>query len=327
MKKCIAVLGDGAWGTAVATVLAYNGHTVKLWCYSDAVSCDIVTNRCNSRYLPDIQLADSIIPVTSMTDAFADADIIFEAIPVQYMRMVLEYAKPFYNPAQRWVVLSKGIETGTLLLPTQMLDEIFADSVTAAVVSGPSFAYELARQKPTAVVAASQDIDFANQVAELLATPYLHVSTSTDMVGVALCGAYKNVIALLAGYLEGTGMGANLQAWAITKGLREMARLVEHAGGTSETVYGLSGLGDLLLTATGQLSKNRICGTLLGNGKTLSEILAATGFVPEGINTVQSLNSYAAQKNISLPLCQTLYKVIFAHGSSEDIRKSLRYTT
>jgi glycerol-3-phosphate dehydrogenase (NAD(P)+) len=323
MKKCIAVLGDGAWGTAIATVLAHNGYTVKLWCYNNAVSCDIVTNKCNSRYLPGVQLSANIIPFTDMQKVFDGVDTIFEAIPVLYMRSVLEAAKPFYQAHQVWIVLSKGIETGTLLLPTQIIDQVFQTTVKSAVVSGPSFAYELARQCPTAVVVAAYQKEIVSFVAKLLTTPFLRVETSADLLGVALCGAYKNVIALMAGYLEGAGLGANIQAWAITRALAEMAFLVECLGGKQETVYGLSGLGDLLLTATGQLSKNRICGALLGGGKPLQEVLASTGYVPEGINTLQSLNLLVERANISLPLCQAMYKVVFEQGKAADIVASL----
>lgn len=323
MKKSIAVLGDGAWGTAIATVLAYNGYTVKLWCYNNAVRCDIVTNKCNSRYLPGVQLSAHIIPLTDLQQVLEGVDTIFEAIPVLYMRSVLEQAKPFYRAHQIWIVLSKGIEVGTLFLPAQMLDQIFATTVNTAVVSGPSFAFELARQRSTAVVAAACQKEIASFVAQLLTTPFLHVQISADVRGVALCGAYKNVIALLAGYLEGAGFGANLQAWAITRALAEMARLVEHLGGKQETVYGLSGLGDLLLTATGQLSKNRICGALLGGGKRLEEVLASTGYVPEGINTLQSLHLLVERANISLPLCKAVYKVIFEQAQVDDIIASL----
>lgn len=319
MNKRIAVLGDGAWGTAIATVLAYNGYTVHLWCYNDAVRLDIITNRCNSQYLPEVKLSKNIIPLTDLAAVFDGVDTIFEAIPVVYLRSVLELTKKFYRSEQLWVVLSKGIEVDTLLLPTQMLNDVFSVNVKSVIVSGPSFAYELARQRPTAVVAAACNDMVAGYVKNMLANSFFNIETSLDVSGVALCCAYKNVIALIAGYLEGAGLGANLQAWAITQGLAEMATLVQHCGGNLPTVYGLSGLGDLLLTATSQRSKNRICGILLGKGKRLNEICAATKNLPEGVNTVQSVHALMDRYNLSLPLCSAIYRILFENGITDDI--------
>ena len=310
MKK-VCVVGEGAWGTAVATVLAHNGYTVNLWCHHDEVKETIEQYRCNNKYLPDVQLAENIVPTTDMQHALADVEWVFEAIPVKFLRSVLEQIKPYYTEHQKYVVLSKGVEKDTQLLPSQMIKDVLGQQTNVAVFSGPSFAHDLAQKQLTAGTVAADDATTAEQLQKLVANDYVRPYTTQDIIGTQCGGAFKNVITLMVGMLDGAGYIDNTKAFMLTRGLQEVAQLVVALGGEQKTVYGLSGVGDLVLTAMGSRSRNLEVGKQLGQGKKLATILEQTGYITEGVNTVQSVNTLAQKFTLNLPICTGVYDIIF----------------
>ncbi len=307
----VCVLGEGSWGTAVATLLAHNGYTVRLWCYDASIAEAIRATRTNPRYMPGITLDHNIQPTADLHEAICDACWVFEAIPVQFLRELLQKTIICFSPEQTWVILSKGIEQKTLMLPSQIIDDVFSYVSHKAVVAGPSFAYDLARQQPTAVTLAATDCPVGLELQAALANRYFRPYISLDFVGVQVGGALKNLFALGAGILEGAGFGDNAKAFILTLGLREMELLTETLGGKKETLYGLSGIGDLVMTAMGGHSRNVAVGRRLGKGEKLVDILQKSGYTPEGINTVQAVYQLLEKKNIQAPICAGIYQIIF----------------
>ncbi len=317
------MIGEGAWGTAVATVLAENGYIVKLWCQDPKVADTIKKKRVNERYLPNIKLGEKIQPITDLKAATCDVAWVFEAIPVKFLRSVLEQAKDCFSQDQVWVVLSKGIEQNSLLLPTQMIDEVFGAKTKKAVFAGPSFAKEVATKQITAVSIAASDCTIGLQLRQLLANNYFRPYVTTDMIGVQVGAALKNVITLGIGLLDGAGYHDNAKAFFLTRGLNEMAQIAVGLGGKQETLYGLSGVGDLVLTSMGKLSRNLQVGRNLGKGETLSTILQQTGYVPEGINTVKSVCQLAKKLEIDAYVCRGIYEIIFEGKSVQSMLEEL----
>jgi len=317
MKK-VAMIGCGAWGTAVATVLAKNGCTVKLWCHEQKIADTIKQTGCNQTYLPGIQLSESIQPVTGLQEALCGAEWVFETLPVKFMRSVLGKAKPYFSQEKQWVILSKGIEQDTLLLPSQVLDDVFGCTVKKAVVSGPSFALEVVQKQPTGVTVAATDDNLGIELQKLLATDFLRPYLTTDLIGVQLGGALKNVIALGIGLLDGAGYADNTKAFFMTCGLQEMVTCAQALGGRQETIYGLSGVGDLVLTCMGKRSRNLMVGKRLAQGESLEKILE-TGLISEGISTVKSVYQLAKKYSLQLSLCSGIYEVIFENKKLNDM--------
>lgn len=324
--RTVTVLGAGAWGTAVATLLAQNGCTVKLWCYDASVAHEITTHGTNHRYLPGITLHSGIQAVTDLGQALDQSTYIFEAIPVVHLRSVLEQARPYYISRQVWVVLSKGIEQQTLMLPTQIIDDVFGSSnnqTQRAVFSGPSFAMDLAQQQVTAVTIAATDCHIGNQLQGLLANGYFRPYISLDIIGAQVGGALKNSITLGIGILEGAGYTDNAKAFLLTRGLHEIAQVAIAMGGKQETIYGLSGMGDLILSSMGKLSKNLAIGKRLGSGVTLTQIAEQSAILPEGINTIQSVYELISSKKLDLPICLGIYQMIFNEKSTHQFLAEL----
>jgi len=322
MKK-VCILGAGAWGTAIATVLAHNGHQIKLWCREPEVAKNIKTNRINERYLPGVILSPLIEPITDLKDALCGAEYVFEAVPVKFLRSILEQTKSCFSPEQTFVILSKGIEQETLMLPSQIIDDVFGYSVKKAVIAGPSFAQDLAQKSITAVSLAAQDCAIGTSLQEMMATPYFRPYISLDMIGVQVGAALKNVITLAIGMLEGAGYGDNVKAYILTRGLHEMEQIAVKLGGKTETLYGLSGIGDLVLTGMGSMSKNLAIGKELGSGKTLQELETIMHTLPEGINTAASVHQLMTQYALDLPVCQGVYSIIFQNMRIEDFLQKL----
>lgn len=315
----VTVLGDGAWGTALARLLAEKGYHVTLWCHNQEVANAICMTGYNALYFPHF-LCDGIQVTTSLEQALADVTWIFQAIPIAHMRSVLEKAKPYYRAEQIWVTLSKGIERDTLLLPTDLINNVFEHQVSTVVVSGPSYAHDLAHKKPTGVVVAAPDRALADSCAQLISTPYLTTEISSDPVGVQLCAALKNVIALGVGILDGAGYPDNTKVLLLTRGIHEIEVLVNTMGGESASVYGLAGIGDLVLTAMGSLSKNVSVGKQLGSGQSLNDIVQSkNGVMPEGINTVQALYQLAHERRVELPVCNAIHDVVMKGAPITDI--------
>lgn len=317
MKK-VAVVGEGAWGSAIASVLADNGHQVNLWCHDAHVCEEITTQRSNQRYLPGFLYHQNIIPSPHMNVVLEGVDVVFIAIPVMFLRSVLQSMQPYVTADTHIVLLSKGIEEKTLLLPSELARDVL-NVANISVVMGPSFAHEVMLKQTTGVVVASDQPASAQQTIELLQNDYFKTVYSTDLVGVQLCAALKNVIALGVGILQGAGYGENTVAFFITRALQEMAQLVTVYGGLPETVYGLAGVGDVLLTATGSRSKNNYIGRKLGAGLSLSDSIQHVGSRPEGVNTVLSLHELCNKKNQTCSLLESVFQVVHGDAPPNDI--------
>lgn len=305
----IVVLGEGAWGNAMALLLACNGHDVTIWCHHATVADDINTMHENKRFFPGFSLDKTIKATTDMTEALSSADIVFEAIPVKYLRSTLLLVdKRFF--ALPWVMLSKGIEQKTLLFSTQILDDVAGHPVQSAVLSGPSFARDVALRQPTAVTIATKDCLLGAKLYDIVKNDYFRPYVSRDVVGVQIGGALKNVLALGVGILEGAGYQDNARALFLTRGLQELALLAEKLGGSRDTLYGLSGMGDLILTAMGQESRNTSIGRTLGSGVPMAQALQEREVAPEGINTAYSVHELLVREQLEAPVLEGIYRII-----------------
>jgi len=319
----ICMLGSGAWGTAVSTVLAENGFDVNLWCHEASVVDSIVKKHCNELFLPDISLSERICPFIDMKDCFKDVKWIFEATPVKFLRATLEKAKPHFSESQVWVVLSKGIEQDTLLFPSQIIDDVFKTKVKKVVLSGPSFAKDVALKQLTAVAIASEDDKNTSDLKKVLENDYFKTVAYSDVLGLQIGGSLKNVVAIAIGMLDSAGYADNTKVFALTSFLNEMVTLAQHLGAKKETLYGLSGMGDLVLTCMGNLSRNLKVGKQLGAGKNLDDILAETNAVPEGVNTVKSVYQLMKKLQLDLPLFASIHDVIFGGKTVNDFCKAM----
>jgi len=317
-QEVVTVLGAGAWGTALATLLAHNNYRVVLWCKEAEVAEEIEEHHLNNRYLPDVRLDEAIEPTPSLQHALAASQWVFEAIPVKFLRETLEAAHPFMRSEQIWVITSKGIEDETLLLPTAVVEDVLGSLVTTCVCAGPSFAKELAQELVTSVMIASVQHEIAKKLAGMLATSYFFPRITDDVMGVQVGGAMKNVIALAVGIIEGAGYKENTRAMLITQGLEEMGEIAAHFGGRHETIFGLSGVGDLVLTAMGTQSKNLRAGIMLGQGYGVEEITQLMGTLPEAFNTVKSIMKLVERTGMTLPLTMGTYEYIFEGRSARS---------
>lgn len=315
----IAVFGAGAWGTALAQVVAGRGHDTRLWTWLPEHEKALSRARENEEFLPGVLLDERIRPTSSMEEALLACDILVVVVPSHAVRKTMSAARPFLEDKTRIVCASKGIEQGTLALMTEVIADALSDDEPErqrqlgrlGVLSGPSFAKEVARRVPTNLVAASRDADFATFLQETFATQWLRVYTSADPIGVEVGGALKNVIAVAAGACDGFSLGQNTRAALITRGIAEMGRLVSALGGDAMTTAGLAGLGDLVLTCTGELSRNRTLGYKLGKGVSLEEALSTSDGVAEGYVTARSVHDLAKQVGIELPICEEVYSVLY----------------
>ena len=322
MNDRIAVLGAGSWGTALAVHCARTGHDVTLWGRDESLMDEIGSTRENQRYLPGIKIDDRVFTTASVQDALGDARLVIAAVPSHGMRYVLRSAAPWFSRDAIIVSATKGLETDTLA----RMSEVMADETAGravVVLSGPSFALEVARGLPTAVVVASKNADAAATVQDLLKGPALRLYASDDVTGVEFGGALKNVIAIAAGVVEGLGIGHNAMAALITRGLVEMSRLASAEGSRRETLAGLSGLGDLVLTCTGDLSRNRRVGIELGRGRSLAEILASTRMVAEGVRTTGVALALGERHGVELPLAAQMAGVLDGSTSARSAVEAL----
>jgi glycerol-3-phosphate dehydrogenase (NAD(P)+) len=309
----IAVLGSGAWGTALAVSFAPR-HQVTLWA-RDAQRIEAMRSfRQNQRYLPDITLPAELKLSADLDEVLVGVELVIVAVPVAALRSTLQQIASRFPlavefPAVIWVC--KGFESGTSQLPHQIVTDTLPASFPRGVLSGPSFAQEVARSLPTALTLASGDGEFAQSTAKALHHSRLRIYSSTDVVGVEIGGAIKNVLAIAAGICDGMHMGLNARAALLTRGLAEMTRLGLQMGGHAETLGGLSGVGDLILTCTGDLSRNRQVGMLLAQGKSLATILDELGHVAEGVYTAREVHCIAAQRGVEMPICEAVYRVLY----------------
>jgi len=307
--KKVSVIGSGSWGTALAHVFRESSHEVCIWGRDSEVLKAIAQYHENPKYLPGILLAEGIKAQSSLEEAIKSADLIVCAIPTQNIRKVFSPHAALLKD-KKILNASKGIEIGTDLRVSQIFKEI-APTVTYAILSGPSFAEETVRRLPTAVTLASEDKEWAKVIQKQLSTPYFRTYTSTDVVGVETAGALKNVIAIAAGIVNGLKLGYNAQAALINRGMAEIARLGEVMGADPITFLGLSGMGDLVLTCTGPLSRNRKLGALLGEGTKLWEAEKLLGGVAEGVYTTKSARELSKKTSTEMPILAEIYRVIY----------------
>jgi glycerol-3-phosphate dehydrogenase (NAD(P)+) len=312
----IAIIGAGAWGTALSIVLGRKDtHHIRLWAHEKEVCESIAVRRVNEKFLPGQNIPDCVTACDDLAEALAEACIVVSVMPSQHCRRLFERITPHLREAAMIVSATKGLEENSLLRMTEVIAEVYQSAnlpqPRIGAISGPSFALEAARGDPTAITVASQDKELARTVQQEFSHASFRVYTNEDPVGVELGGALKNTIAIAAGVCAGLGLGHNSVAGLITRGLAEMTRLVVACGGKAETMAGLAGLGDLVLTCTGGLSRNRSVGVELGRGRKLPEILAGMhGMVAEGIFTTTAAVGLAQKRGIEMPITEQMHAIL-----------------
>ncbi|PYO64896.1 MAG: glycerol-3-phosphate dehydrogenase [Gemmatimonadetes bacterium] len=307
----VAVVGGGAWGTTLADLLARKGEDVTLWAREPEVVEGINREHVNAVFLPGAPLAPEIRATDEIATAVREAEVLVSAAPSHAVRVVMGEAARAAPGRPLVVSVSKGLEPDRLQPLSRVLADLFGAAAAVAVLSGPSFAEEVYRRQPTAVVAAARDESVARRVQQVFATAQFRVYTTTDAIGVELGGALKNVIAVAAGILEGLGLGYNTRAAVITRGLAEITRLGVALGANPLTFAGLAGMGDLILTATGALSRNRSLGVAIGQGRTVEQALAGKQSVAEGVNTARAAVELGRRHGVELPIAEQVAEVLF----------------
>ena len=323
----IAILGGGSWGTGLCVVLGHSRrkHEIRIWVRESPIAESIRENRENKTYLPGIPIPACVQASTDIGEVLHDAQIVVGAVPSAHARSVYLQAVPYLSAETAIVSATKGLEPATHLRMSEVIGQVFALKFIPriAVLSGPSFALEAARGEPTAVALASKDRALAAFLQEEFAGSSFRLYTNEDVLGVELAGAMKNVMAIAAGACQGLGLGANSLAALITRGLAEMTRLTVALGGKPETLSGLAGLGDLVLTCNGVLSRNRHVGFELGRGRSLQEILDEMNMVAEGVGTAEALMALAREHHIELPITEQVYSILHLGNSPRDAIRAI----
>jgi glycerol-3-phosphate dehydrogenase (NAD(P)+) len=316
----VAVLGAGSWGTALANLLAKKGMETCVWSYDPAVADTIEREHRNPKYLSEVPLDPRLRATAAIAAAVEGAATIVSVSPSQVVRTVIKQAAPHIAPGTLIVSASKGIELGSLKLMDEVLAEALGGDAAGqlAFLSGPSFALEVGQEQPTAVTMAAHDADAAARAQELFQTPYFRVYTHDDVRGVELGGALKNVVAIAAGAVDGLGLGHNTLAALITRGLAEITRLGIALGAHPQTFAGLAGMGDLILTCTGGLSRNRSVGYELGRGRTLDDVLGGMTMVAEGVKTAESAWALAQQTGVEMPIVETVNSLLTGRMTARE---------
>ena len=320
-----AVVGAGSWGTALAHLLHRNGHRVRLWSYEKDLARSIKELGENRSYLPGIAFPPDIRVSNQLDEVVSGAELIISVSPAQFVDRVMREAAPAVDPGALVVSASKGIEMSTLRRMDEVLEEILSPQAAKrlVVLSGPSFASEVARGQPTAIVAASRSAEARLEVQRVFRSPTFRVYTNPDVVGVGLGGALKNVIALAAGVCAGLDFGHNTQAALLTRGLAEITRLGVAMGAKPSTFYGLAGIGDLVLTCTGKLSRNRMVGMRLGRGESLETILSEMTAVVEGVRTTSAAHGLAKSFDVEMPIVRQVYAILKEGKAPRDAVRDL----
>lgn len=321
--EAVAVLGAGSWGTALAIQFARAGHPTRLWSRSTADVSAMRAQRQNRRYLPDAAFPDGIAVHDDLAAAVKGAVAIIVAVPSHALRVLLTQLKPLLARDARLAWATKGFELDTGKLPHQVAYEVLGDKYPVAVLSGPTFAREVGMGLPTAMTIASPDAEFAAQLARSLHAPNFRAYTSTDIVGVEVGGAVKNVLAVGAGLSDGLGFGANTRIALITRGLSEVVRLGVALGAQPETFMGLAGLGDLVLTSTDNQSRNRRFGLALAEGKSVETALREIGQVVEGYTAARAVHEVAHREKVDMPLVGGIYRILYGNEPARDVVKDL----
>jgi len=308
----LAIIGGGSWGTALSIVLAPRFESLRLWVYEADLAERLRVTRENDVYLPELRVPEHVEIGTDLRAALDEAAIVLGVIPSRHARALYTQMLPHLAPSMIFASATKGLEGGTLLRMSDVLAEVvgprFAPRI--AVLSGPTFAREVARGEPTALVVASTESETASRVQTAFSGPTFRLYTSSDPIGVEIGGALKNVIAIAAGVVQGLGLGSNTMAALITRGLAEITRLAVVMGGQPKTLAGLAGLGDLVLTCEGELSRNRRVGTELARGRALSEITSSTPMIAEGVETCAAAVALGAKFGVDLPIIQQMHAVL-----------------
>ena len=320
-----AVLGSGSWGTALAIQLARSGDDVWVWARSEATANAIEVSRENARYLPGIFVPDGMVFSADLPSVLRGAAVVIVAVPSQHLRGVMRAAAPLIADDAVVCCASKGVENGTLLTMAEVMEDVLPEALHGRIcaLAGPSFAREVAEGRPTAVVVASHDAGAADVVAEAFHGGAFRAYHTDDVVGAELGGALKNVIAIATGVADGIGAGLNARAALITRGLAEIGRLAVHRGANPLTLAGLAGMGDLVLTCTGDLSRNRRVGLGLGAGQSLDEILAELGQVAEGVMTTRSARNLGRAAGVDMPITEEMYRLLFENKPVPEVLKDL----
>ncbi|MBF0588892.1 MAG: NAD(P)-dependent glycerol-3-phosphate dehydrogenase [Magnetococcales bacterium] len=327
----VAVIGGGSWGTALAALLARKLPEVTLWAREPEVAEGINSHHHNPLFIPDLSLPENLHASSDLASVVQVHRTLVVVIPTQFTRSILKEIRNLADPETHFISASKGIEVERLTLISEMYDEVFGPEVAHRVcfLSGPSFARDVIAGQPAAVAVAGRDADTTEAVQNLFSSPQFRAYRTDDVVGVELGGALKNVIALAAGISDGLGFGHSARAALITRGLAEIIRLGARLGGRPETFAGLSGLGDLLLTATSDLSRNRVVGVRLGSGETLAEIQQGTREVAEGVKTALSVHHLSQKLGVDMPISAAVYEILYEEREprsvvSELMRRGLR---
>ncbi|NOZ84781.1 MAG: NAD(P)-dependent glycerol-3-phosphate dehydrogenase [Deltaproteobacteria bacterium] len=319
MEK-IGIIGAGSFGTSLSILLANKGYSITLWVYETELVQEIKETRRNSIYLPDFEIPTPVEPTNDLEKAVSKADLILQVMPSHVVRSVMEQAYRYFPRDIPIVSASKGIEIESLMTVDEILFDILPGRFHKylAYISGPSFAKEVAAGIPTAVVATSRELEIAKRVQETFSAPSFRVYTSEDVAGVELGGALKNVIAIAAGTSAGLGLGLNTQAALVTRGLAELARLAVKKGANPLTLSGLAGMGDLVLTCYGELSRNRTVGFQLGQGKKLNEILSSMKMVAEGVKTTKAAYRLSKKEGVEMPITEQMHKILYEDATPAD---------
>ena len=316
--KNLSIIGGGSWGTALALVLAPRFQRLRLWVYETDLAARMQEARVNDVYLPGFPLPAHVEISSDLAQSADGAEILLSVVPSHLVRGVYQQLAPFLKDSMLFVSATKGLENGTLLRMSEIIAGVVGYGARIAVISGPSFAREVARLEPTAVVAASTDPAAAGEVQAAFSGPSFRVYTSNDPTGVEIGGSIKNVVAIGAGVLHGLGLGHNPMAALITRGLAEMTRLAVAMGGKSQTLAGLAGLGDLVLTCNGDLSRNRSVGIELAHGRNLDEITGSMKMVAEGIKTTNAAVDLARRYSVEMPIAEQMYQMLHFGASPRE---------
>jgi glycerol-3-phosphate dehydrogenase (NAD(P)+) len=321
----LAIIGGGSWGTALAVVLAPKFKEVRLWMHESDLAEQIAASRQNHVFLPGIRIPDSVCISTVLADSVLGAGIVLGVMPSHYAREIYQVLKPSLNQEMIFVSATKGIERGSLLRMSQVIHQVLepAFQPQVAALSGPTFAREVAHGEPAAVVVASAQPEVAARVQALFSGPTFRLYTNSDPIGVEVAAALKNVIAIAAGVCQGLGLGSNTQAALITRGLAEITRLAVGMGGQPKTLAGLAGLGDLVLTCSGDLSRNRTVGKELASGKSLGEITGSMKMIAEGVETCDAAVALGRKFGVNLPIIDQMYAVLHNSKSPKEAIREL----
>lgn len=317
-KQKIAVIGAGSWGTAISWVLDQNDHEIKIWAREPEIAAGINEEGRNPVYLQEVKLSKNVSSSSDIAEVLRDVNAVIMVTPSIGVRPTAEAMAPYLGNVTPVLILSKGVEEATSYLMTDILEEVFGNPSRIAALSGPNHAEEVSKGIPSATVIAAHDEEVARYFQDVLATSFFRVYTNSDITGVEMCGAGKNVIALACGICDGLGLGDNTKAAVMTRGLAELARLGEAIGANPRTYMGLAGMGDLIVTCTSKHSRNRSCGEFIGKGGTLTEYLAGTNMVVEGAVACRSLRKVAHDKGVSVPITDAVYDVLYGDLKPED---------